>query len=83
MRNALDLVLLGQISALLSSDQDTNAKKPLPHKHSNMAFYHGEARICRITFQKLHGIGTIAVNTPAHMHARTHTHNITVQAEFL
>ena len=79
-RNELDLVLLGQISALLSSDQDTNAKKPLPCKRSNMAFYHGGVRICRITFQKLHGIGTIPVNTYTHAcipHTCTHTHTLT------
>ena len=87
-RNELDLVLLGQISALLSSDLDTNAKKPFPRKRSNMAFYHGGVRICRITFQKLHGIGTIPVNTCMHttyMHTHTHKGQPTspLQAEFL
>ena len=85
-RKELDLVLLGQISALLSSDQDTNAKRPLPQQRSNMAFYHGGVRICRITFQKLHRIGTMKsehthtrhlhppTHTHAHTHTRTHTH---------
>ena len=39
-REELDLVL-GQISALLSNNQDTNALKSLPQQHSSMAFYHG------------------------------------------
>ena len=60
-RKELDLVLLGQISALLSSDPDTREKKP--RQRSNMAFYHVGVRICRTTFQKLHGIGTIDKHT--------------------
>ena len=56
-RDELDLVILGQISALLSSNESTSARKPLPRQRSNMAFYHRGARICRTTFQRLHGIG--------------------------
>ena len=70
-RNELDLVLLGQISALLSSDPDTAANNQ--RKRSNMAFYHGGARICRITFQKLHGIGTM-ISEHAHVLTCTHIH---------
>ena len=73
-RNELDLVLLGQISALLSSDPDTAANNQ--RKRSNMAFYHGGARICRITFQKLHGIGTM-ISEHAHVLTCTHTHTCT------
>ena len=62
-RNELDLVLLGQISALLSNNTDTNAHRPsTPRQRSTMAFYHGGVRICRVTFQKLHGIGKIIVH---------------------
>ena len=68
-RNELDLVLLGQ--ALLSSDPDTAASNQ--RKRSNMAFYHGGARICRITFQKLHGIGTM-ISEHAHVLTCTHAH---------
>ena len=53
-RDELDIVLLGQISALLSNDQDTNAPNPLPRQRSSMAFYHG-GQICRKIFQKIHG----------------------------
>ena len=68
----LDLVLLRQISVLLSHDQDTNARKPLPRQRSSMAFYHGGVRICRKTFQKLHGIG-IGSNTVEYTHTHTRT----------
>ena len=67
-RDELDLVLLGQISALLSN-QATNSKKA--RQRSNMAFYHGGVRICRTTFQKLHGIGIRIMCTHSH---NTHTH---------
>lgn len=56
-RDELDLVLLGQIAALLANNSDTIAPKPLPRQRSSMAFYHGGVQICRKTFQKLHGIG--------------------------
>ena len=63
-RIELDLVLLGQISALLSNSKDTNAHRPATsHLRSSMAFYHAGVRICRVTFQKLHGIGIIIHNT--------------------
>ena len=67
-RDELDLVL-GQISALLSNNQATNSKKA--RQRSNMAFYHGGVRICRTTFQKLHGIGIRIMCTHSH---KTHTH---------
>ena len=54
-RNELDMVILGQISALLSNNESTSALKPLPRQRSNMAFHHGGVQICRTTFQKLHG----------------------------
>ena len=58
-RSELDLVLLGQISALLTNKKDTNAHRPsTPRQRSSMAFYHAGVRICRVTFQKLHGIGS-------------------------
>ena len=57
-RNELDLVLLGQISALLSHDDTTNARKPQPRQLSSMAFFHGGVRTCQKSFRKLHGIGT-------------------------
>ena len=81
-RNELDLVLLGQISALLSSDPDTAANNQ--RKRSNMAFYHG-VRICRITFQKLHGIGTMISEhaTRTHMHTHTHAHDHTIPISFI
>ena len=52
-RNELDVVLLGHISALLSSNPDTAANNQ--RKRSNMAFYHGAAWICRITFKSCMG----------------------------
>ena len=67
-RDELDLVLIGQISALLSNNQATNSKKA--RQRSNMAFYHGGVRICRTTFQKLHGTG-IRMN---YVHSLAHTH---------
>ena len=71
-RDELYLVLLGQISALLSNNQATNSKKA--RQRSNMAFYHGGVRICRTTFQKLHGIGIRIMCTHSH---KTHTHLLT------
>ena len=63
-RSELDLVLLGQISALLSNSKETNAHRPATSRlRSSMAFYHAGVRICRVTFQKLHGIGIIIHNT--------------------
>ena len=62
-RDELDLVLLGQIMALLSNDTGTgpkSSKKPSPRQRSAMLFHHGGWRICGKTFQKLHGIGMIA-----------------------
>ena len=56
-RDELDLVILGQIAALLAHTSNTIAPKPLPRQRSSMAFYHGGVQICRKTFQKLHGIG--------------------------
>lgn len=76
-REELNLVLLGQISALLSHNQDTNARNPLPRQRSSMEFYHGGIRICRKTFQKLHGIGTILqpqYNTPTQTYKHIQTH---------
>ena len=55
-RDELDLVVFGQIAALLTHTSDTIAPKPLPRQCSSMAYYHG-VQICRKTFQKLHGIG--------------------------
>ena len=63
-RARLDLVLLGQIMALLSNDTETGArskKAPTTRQRSAMLFHHGGWRICSKTFQKLHGIGTIAI----------------------
>ena len=62
-RDELDLVLLGQIMALLLNDTETgprSSKKPSPRQRSAMLFHHGGWRICGKTFQKLHGIGMIA-----------------------
>ena len=63
-RDELDLVLLGQIMALLSNDTETgpkSSKAPSPRQRSAMLFHHGGWRICGKTFQKLHGIGMIAI----------------------
>ena len=63
-RDELDLVLLGQIMALLSNDAETGAKSkkaPTTRQRSAMLFHHGGRRICGKTFQKLHGIGMIAI----------------------
>ena len=59
-RDELDLVLLGQIMALLSNDKETGArssKAPTPRQRSAMLFHHGGWSICGKTFKKLHGIG--------------------------
>ena len=65
-RDELDLVLVGQIMALLSNDAETGAKSskaPTPRQRSAMLFHHGGWRICGKTFQKLHGIGMIAITS--------------------
>ena len=57
-RSELDLTILGQISALLSNDPNTKShRQETPRRRSSMAFYHRGVRVCRMTFQKLHGIG--------------------------
>ena len=57
-RDELDLVILGQISALLSNNDTINGHRPsAPRQRSAMAFYHCGIKVCRVTFQKLHGIG--------------------------
>ena len=59
-RKELDLVVLGQISILLSNNTSTKFHRPTTSRQrSSMAFYHGGVRVCRKTFQKLHGIGTL------------------------
>ena len=63
-RDELDMVLLGQLMALLSNDSVTgpkSSKAPTPRQRSAMLFHHGGWRICGKTFQKLHGIGMIAI----------------------
>ena len=73
-RSELDLVLLGQISALLSNSKETNAHRPATScLRSSMAFYHAGVRICRVTFQKLHGIGIIIHNTCKRYNKGKHT----------
>ena len=57
-RNELDLVILGQISALLPSSSQMNAHRSSTQRH-RMAFYHHGVPVCRETFLKLHGIGKI------------------------
>ena len=53
--NELDLVLMGQIMALLSNSSLTQTSAI--RQRANMAFYHGGIQICGRTFWKLHGIG--------------------------
>ena len=59
MRDELDVVLLGQIMALLLNDAETGPKVSTPRHQSAMLFHHGGWRICDKTFQQLHGIATI------------------------
>ena len=57
-RNELDLIILGQIAALLTNTPNTDTHRPsTPRQRSTMAFHHGGVPICRETFLKLHGIG--------------------------
>ena len=75
-RKELDLVVLGQISSLLSNNTSTKSHRPTTSRQrSSMAFYHRGVRVCRKTFQKLHGIGTF-LSTPLKListHKITHT----------
>ena len=65
-RSELDLVLLGEIMAGISSGQVTTAEKYRhvsgPRQLKSMAFYHHGQRICRNTFRHLHGIGKLYIN---------------------
>ena len=57
-RNELDLVILGQITALLRNCLMTTAHRPsIPRHRSTMSFHYSGEQICRDTFLKLHGIG--------------------------
>ena len=72
-RDELYLVLLGQISALLSN---TNA---LPRQRSSMAFYHTHTMLARHTYTHAHTqLRTHTyIHTHTHIHVRTHTHTQT------
>ena len=77
LRRELNLVILGQISALLSNYPNTKSnRQATPRQRSSMAFYHCGVRVCRITFQKLHGIG---VSLSAH-ECKLLLHVCTIQA---
>ena len=57
-RDELDLVILGQLAALLMNTDNTTAHRPSGRRQrSVMSFHHGGVQICRDTFLKLHGIG--------------------------
>ena len=57
-RTELDLVILGQIAALLKDTSNTTAHRPSSQRQrTTMAFHHHGVSICRETFLKLHGIG--------------------------
>ena len=59
-RNELDFVLLGQIAALLSTSTQTASHRPsTDRKRTTMSFHHAGQKICRKTFQVLHGIGKL------------------------
>lgn len=59
-RNDLDLILFGQLSALLSTTASTQSHRPATSRQrSSMTFYHRGIRVCRKTFLILHGIGTL------------------------
>ena len=52
----LNLVILGQISALLPSSSQNNTHRPSTQRQC-MAFHHHGVPVCWVTFLKLHGIG--------------------------
>ena len=57
----LDVVILGQISALIpSSSQTSSSRRPSTQQH-RMAFHHHGVPVCRETFLKLHGIGRAVI----------------------
>ncbi len=59
-REELDLVILAQIMANISMDEDVGPKSKhlhVPRHRSRITFFHHGHRICRTTFLKLHGIG--------------------------
>ena len=57
-RSELDLVILGQLAALLKDTSEVNAHRPSSQRQrTSMAFHHHGVPICRDTFLKLHGIG--------------------------
>ena len=59
-RTELDLVILGQIAALLKDTSETGGHRPPSQRQrTTMAFHHHGVPICRETFLKLHGIGKI------------------------
>ena len=56
----LDLVILGQIAALLKDTTQTGAHRPSAERQrTTMVFHHHGVPICRETFLKLHSIGKI------------------------
>ena len=56
----LDLVILGQIAALLKDTTQTSAHRPSAERQrTTMVFHHHGVPICRETFLKLHSIGKI------------------------
>ena len=72
-RNELDLVILGQLAALLSHGDTTKSHRPTtPRQRSSMAFHHGGVRICRRTFQNRYTLTTCTC-TQLHNVRRYHT----------
>ena len=62
-RDELDLVILGQLAALLVNTDNTTAGSGR-RQRSVTTFHHGGVHICRETFLKLHGIGkTLILHT--------------------
>ena len=62
-RSELDLVILGQIAALLKDSSQTNAHRQASQRQrTTMVFHHHGVPTCRETFLKLHGIGKMGYN---------------------
>ena len=62
-RSELDLVILGQIAALLKKYSQTNTHRQASQRQrTSMVFHRHGVPTCRETFLKLHGIGKMGYN---------------------